>query len=161
MRYFILLTLFFCVNAYASTDDMPDFRSHGIVIAIMPEDGTEEMYEALANEGLNGYAQLVLMRHAKLESEYGTKGVAMGNGFNWWNQSCSKKYKGKKRIAYEFEHGRRVKKYWKIFDTPQEAAREQIKFLRRRYRGALTEASRGNWKGYLRVLRKGGYFGKV
>lgn len=120
-------------------------------------DSVFEMRSALMNEGLNNQAVKILLRHAKLESEYGTKGVAKKNGWNWWNRTVKKGG----QIAYEFEHGKMVKKRWAVYNTCQEAAKSQIRFLRRRYKGALTEASKGNWQGYMRVLRRGGYFGQA
>ena len=131
MKLFLLVLFSTCYAIKVDTE--PDIRKHGIVVAITPEDSTEEMFYALGKEGLNAYAQLILMRHAELESHYGTKGIARKNGYNWWNATCKKSYKGKKRMAYEYEHGRKVKKYWYVWDTPEIGAKQFIKFLRRRY----------------------------
>lgn len=146
----LILALLLASTVYASPVDNVDNKVVNKVANV------DSMYSALRQEGLNHEGAKVLLTHAKLESNYGTKGVAKGT-LNWWNRTVKKGG----RIAYEYEHGKRVRKRWAVYRTYAEAAREQIRFLRRRYRGALTEASQGDWEGYLKVLRKKGYFGKT
>lgn len=118
-----------------------------------------EMYQALRQE-TSREAAVILLAQARLESCYddsiglkSVRGVAARNGYNIWNVTATR---GPAHV--EREGGRLIKKRWCYWKTAKEGAREFIAYLKRKYPGALSRAERGDVKGYVHALKRGGYF---
>jgi hypothetical protein len=112
-----------------------------------------EMYNEL-RKYINHEGTIILLAQARYESSCGKKGVARKNGYNWWNVTCGKGGES----GFERENGQLVRKRWYLWRTPEQGAKEFVAYLERKHPGALKRASEGNIEGYVRILRRNGYF---
>ena len=131
-----------------------------LILAITVHAADLPVRSALERQGAGEKAVNILLAQANVESCYedaiglkSVKGVARHNGWNIWNMSAVKG-----NVVYEREGGRLIKKRWTCWDTPDEAAQHFIAYLNRKYPHVMKYAERGDTRGYVHELKKGGYF---